>query len=90
MTHEPAEEGGTPDSFEYYMLRLTRSARDPDRVTGLIERLGSGQKRTFDTGEQLVRLVCAGLALDLNMQPGNDDRNATEGDTTVPSLGVGE
>jgi hypothetical protein len=88
MTHEPGDEGRTPDSFEYYMLRLTRSASEPGRVAGLIERLGSGQKRSFDTGEQLVRLVCAGLAPNLNMQPEIDDRNATEGDTTIPSPGV--
>jgi hypothetical protein len=81
MTHEPEEEGGVDERFEYFMLRLTRSASEPDRVTGLIERLGSGQKRSFDTGEQLVRLVGGGFSLDQNMQPAISDRNAVERDT---------
>jgi hypothetical protein len=76
MTHEPEEEGGVPERFEYFMVRLTRSPREPDRVAGLIERLGSGQKRSFDTGEQLVQLVGGGFALELNMQPAASDRNA--------------
>jgi hypothetical protein len=75
MTHEPEDEGGVPERFEYFMVRLTRSPREPDRVAGLVERLGSGQKRTFDTGEQLVRLVGGGFALDLNMQSTTDDGN---------------
>jgi hypothetical protein len=66
------------------MIRLTRTASEPDRVAGLVERLGSGQKRSFDTGEQLVRLVGSGFGLDLNMQSATGDRNAVEGDTAVP------
>ena len=89
MTHEPEDEGGILERFEYFMVRLTRSPRDPDRVAGLIERLGSGQKRSFDTGEQLVRLVGGGFAVELNMQPANGDRNAGEGHTTGPSLDDG-
>ncbi len=57
MTHDPRDEHGRDEKFEYFMLRLTRTAVEPDRVTGLIEQLGSGEKRSFDTGEQLVRLV---------------------------------
>jgi hypothetical protein len=50
-------------------------------VAGLVERLGSGQKRSFDTGEQLVRLVGGGFSLDQNMQSVLGDRNAVEGET---------
>jgi hypothetical protein len=89
MAHEPEDEGGVSERFEYFMVRLTRSPRDPDRVAGLIERLGSGQKRTFDTGEQLVRLVGGGFAPELNMQPTDGDRNAVEGHTIGPSLDDG-
>jgi hypothetical protein len=85
MTHEPDEEGGVAERFEYFMVRLTRSASEPDRVAGLVERLGSGQKRSFDTGEQLVRLVGGGFPLDLNMQSGVGDRNAVESDAAQPS-----
>jgi hypothetical protein len=47
------------DSFEYYMVRIRRSAADPRRVTGHVEQLGTGQKRGFESGEDLVRLVAA-------------------------------
>jgi hypothetical protein len=67
------------------MVRLTRSSREPDRVAGLIERLGSGQKRSFDTGEQLVRLVGGGFALDPNMQPANGHGNPAPSEITDPS-----
>ena len=79
--HEPGSEGGVHERFEDFMVRVTRSARDPDRVTGLIERLGSGEKRSFDTGEQLAQLVGGGFALDVNMQPTTGDRNATSIDS---------
>ncbi|MFL5403112.1 MAG: hypothetical protein ACJ8BF_09890 [Gemmatimonadales bacterium] len=80
-THEPGGEGGVHERFEYFMVRITRSAREPDRVAGLVERLGSGEKRSFNTGEQLVRLVGGGFALDLNMQPVENGRNATAPET---------
>ena len=85
MTHEPEDEGGVAERFEYFMVRLTRSLSEPDRVAGLVERLGSGQKRSFDTGEQLVRLVGGGFGLDQNMQSAIGDRNAAEGDNAAPS-----
>jgi hypothetical protein len=81
-THGPDGEGGASERFEYFMVRLTRSTLEPDRVAGLIERLGSGEKRSFDTGEQLVRLVGGGFALDLNMQPAAGDRNAGQSEMT--------
>lgn len=86
MVHEPGEEGRVPERFEYFMVRLTRSAHEPDRLSGLIERLSSGEKRSFDTGEQLLQLVGSGFALDSNMQPGAGPRNAVQSDGTRPSL----
>jgi hypothetical protein len=80
--HAPDGDGGLSEWFEYFMVRLTRSAHEPDRVAGLVERLGSGEKRSFDTGEQLVRLVGGGFAFDLNMQPATGNRNAVQPDTT--------
>jgi hypothetical protein len=75
--HEPEGGGGGHERFEYFMVRVTRSAREPDRVAGLIERLGSGEKRSFDTGEQLAQLVGGSFAPPENMQPGENGRNAT-------------
>jgi len=57
MSHDPDSDHEQVERFEYFMLRLTRSVLEPDRVTGLIEQLGSGEKRSFETGEQLVQMV---------------------------------
>lgn len=77
------------ERFEYYMIRLARSAGEPDRVTGLVERLGSGEKRSFDTGEDLIRLFGDWFALDLNMQPAPTDRNAVQPETTGSPFDAG-
>ena len=45
------------DWFDYFMVRLSRVANEPDRLSGLVERIGSGERRSFDTAEQLVDLV---------------------------------
>jgi hypothetical protein len=60
-THEPGGEAGVHERFEYFMVRITRSTREPDRVAGLVEQLNSGEKWSFNTGEQLVRLVGGGF-----------------------------
>jgi hypothetical protein len=55
---DPAQDRLTQmPSFSYFMLRLGHLPEEPNRVFGVIERLGSGEKRPFDTGEQLMRLV---------------------------------
>jgi hypothetical protein len=83
--HEPGSEGGVHERFEYFMVRVTRSTREPGRVTGLIERLGSGEKRSFDTGEQLAQLVGGNFAPDVNMQSAESGRNAAPGEIGDPS-----
>ena len=47
------------DDFDYFyfVIRVSRSAAHPERVAGLVERLGSGEKRVFDTAEHLAALV---------------------------------
>jgi hypothetical protein len=44
-------------TFDYFVVRLNRTDPNPNRVTGLVERLGSGEKQSFDTAEHLVRLI---------------------------------
>ena len=45
-----------PDRFHYFMLRLhSRGADSP--VTGTVERLGTGEKRTFETAESLIDVL---------------------------------
>jgi hypothetical protein len=51
--------GTMTDSFEYYMVRIRRSDADPRQVTGHVECLRTGEKRHFECGEDLVRLVAA-------------------------------
>jgi hypothetical protein len=43
--------------FDYFVLRLSRQDVGSEEVSGMVERLGSGEKRRFDTGEQLIELV---------------------------------
>ena len=45
------------DGFDYFVIRVSRSAAHPERVAGLVERLGSGEKRVFETAEHLAALV---------------------------------
>ena len=45
-------------AFDYFVLRLSRAEQGPARLSGVIERLGSGDKRRFDTWEQLRHLIC--------------------------------
>ena len=42
--------------FDYFMVRITRT-EDATQLAGLIERLGTGEKHSFSTGEQLLSLV---------------------------------
>lgn len=44
-------------TFDYFVVRLNRTDPNPQRITGLVERLGSGEKQPFDTAEHLTRLL---------------------------------
>jgi len=53
---------GAVDEFVYFMIRIRRTAgkgSDADPLTGVIERLGSGEKSEFAGPEALVKLVHA-------------------------------
>ena len=48
------------DEFAYFMIRIRRKAgkgSDGNPISGVIERLGSGEKCAFDDATELVRLV---------------------------------
>ena len=48
------------DEFAYFMIRVRRNAgkgADGSPLTGVIERLGSGEKCAFEDAKELVRLV---------------------------------
>jgi hypothetical protein len=87
--HPPDMEGTTSPRFEYFMIRLTRSEQEPERVAGLVERLGSGEKRSFETGDQLLQMVGGWFDFNLNLQPATEHRNpGGRGHSTSP-LGEG-
>jgi hypothetical protein len=50
---------GGAEQFDYFMVRVVRSADEPERVAGQVERLGTGEKRAFGTGSQLAQLVAS-------------------------------
>jgi hypothetical protein len=50
----PADPAG---QFEYFMLRLFRAEESPQSIVGQVERLGTGEKRRFETGGELLALV---------------------------------
>lgn len=83
------DHGTTSERFEYFMIRVTRSDKDPDRVAGLVERLGSGEKRSFETGDQLLRMVGGWFESSLNLQSPTGHRNAGGAGSTNSSLGDG-
>lgn len=53
--------------FDYYMVRVTRT-EEPAHLAGLVERLGTGEKRSFSSGEQLLGLVATWADPDSNLQ----------------------
>ena len=57
-----SSQDSTPDPrpVTHYMLRVTLpDERTDGTVSGLIERLGTGEKRPFASAAQLIRLVSA-------------------------------
>lgn len=67
--------GPTTERFEYFMIRLTRSDSHPERVAGMVERLDSGEKRSFSTGDQLLRTIGGWSPPILNLQSATGPRN---------------
>ena len=57
MTQDLPDRVEPPVAFEYYMLRLSRAVHPEDGLAGQVERLGTGEKRRFESAQELVRLV---------------------------------
>jgi hypothetical protein len=56
------------DRFDYFMIRLSQRDGEPEGMTGQVERLGTGEKRSFETGDQLLALFAVWLARRTNME----------------------
>jgi len=61
------------DQFSYYMIRLRRHSPSAEAraepLAGVVERLGSGEKRGFTDGEELLRLLTDWTERLPNMRP---------------------
>jgi hypothetical protein len=59
----PATRGSGPveeraERFTYFMLRIRRPEELPDdSVSGLVEQLATGEKRSFASMEELIRII---------------------------------
>lgn len=59
------------EEFDYFMIRIRRPAPGaPARtVSGVVERLGTGEKRSFESSEELLHFVSGDPRRMDNMQP---------------------
>jgi hypothetical protein len=53
--HQPAE--AATGTFGYFLVRVRRAVADGGDCTGIIERIGTGEKREFRDAVELARLV---------------------------------
>jgi hypothetical protein len=57
----PPAESETPidpaGQFEYFRLQVFRAEEYPQSIAGQVERLGTGEKRRFETAGELLALV---------------------------------
>ena len=56
-TSDPVQTASEAGQFEYFMLRVHRAEQRPEAIAGQVERLGTGEKRRFDTAGELLALV---------------------------------
>ncbi|MBI4419801.1 MAG: hypothetical protein HY560_03180 [Gemmatimonadetes bacterium] len=55
---EPSQSEGQYSGFSYFMIRVQRPVpARPATVSGLIERLGTGDKRQFSSERELLALL---------------------------------
>jgi hypothetical protein len=46
------------ERFNYFMVRIRRPGERPDAsFSGLVEQLATGEKRSFGSAEELIRIV---------------------------------
>lgn len=48
------------DDFAYFKIRIRRESgeQSPEALSGMIERIGTGDKRSFTSGDELMRFMC--------------------------------
>jgi hypothetical protein len=48
-----------PETVDYFVIRVTRQPGRPAQLAGVVERLGSGEKRWFAGGNELLWVMTA-------------------------------
>jgi hypothetical protein len=70
--------------FQYFMVRVRRTTDagadggvppEGHPLTGVVERLNSGEKRNFASANELLQLVAAWTGSSANVQPAQQPRN---------------
>jgi hypothetical protein len=64
--------------FDYFMIRVTRT-KDAAQLAGLVERLGTGEKRSFSTGQRLLGLVAEWASSESKLQVPMEAGNPANG-----------
>jgi hypothetical protein len=67
--------------FDYFMVRLSRMSTEPERLSGQVERLGTGERRSFETGEQLMQLIAIWSASEPRAEISDRQLSPTLGET---------
>jgi hypothetical protein len=76
MAESRREEPTDSARFAYFMVRVRiESPSDARSVDGMVERLGTGRKRDFRSGPDLLRLITDWSQLPSNMSPADQRRN---------------
>jgi hypothetical protein len=59
------------EGFSYFLIRVRRSEPDAQDggISGVVERLGTGEKWSFGSGEELIHLVDSDVHRLKKMQP---------------------
>lgn len=61
---------------EYFMIRIHPNPDpDPPVIAGAVEHLGTGEKRAFGSGEELLRLLGSWSDRPLKVSPGGGGSN---------------
>ncbi len=67
----PQNPPGSSGRFDYFVVRVHWTERDsPAAVAGIVERLGTGEKRTFENVLELAQYICEGPTISSG---GSDD-----------------
>ena len=80
------------DEYDYFMIRIRRPSADAlgQPLSGILERLGTGEKKGFESDVELLRLVRPESGLEVNVRGGPESGNCwstrDRGDPRSPGM----